>query len=394
MINQQLSILVLDDHPAQRMATLLQLATLGYRNTCEAANGAAALEQLDRLEALDIVVCDIRMSRMDGIEFLRRLATHRLRPAILICSAVEQSLRRSVLFLAGQLGLPILGDIGKPIPMPFFSKLLQRHAVRHVAPAAAPLAAAGSAAAAVTAADFSVCYQPQYALHTLDITGVDIRCCRPDPLLGLQSGCESLQLLSAEQRYGVIQKITEHGLRFISTLQRRDLPLNVAIPLADVQLQSGGLVAMIQGYLQRYHLSPASLSLVVAAADFMQASLGAMENLIRLRLQGCHLTLHVDPANLAALHRLHELPFDQIKLDASHISQDAESRIDIGAVIGCATPLGIQVLVEGIRNWQQNQQLLYLGCQVGMGEWFSPAMNEHAFSHWISPALKQRSSYH
>ncbi|WP_304359225.1 EAL domain-containing protein [Collimonas fungivorans] len=397
MIQQQ-SILVLDDHPAQRMATLLQLAALGYHDTCQAADGAAALEQLDRMEHLDIVICDIRMSHMDGIEFLRRLASHRLRPSILICSAVEESLRRSVLFLAAQLGLPVLGDIGKPIPVHFLSKLLQRHGCRPP-PAEPTLAAAPFAAldigSALPLAEFSACYQPQYALHSLDITGVEIQCVWQHPLRGRLPAAAFMPLLAADQRQALNRHIAEQGLHFVSALQRRDLTLNVSLPLADLQLRAASLPDAIQDCLERYRLSPASLSLEVQAADFAQAPLVAIENLIRLRLKGCHLTLQADATSLPALYRLHELPFDQIKLDARHIwpaEHPAAYRADTAAVMASAASLGIQVLATGIRNWQQNQVLLHMGCQVGTGEWYAQPMDEPAFLQWIYPALEQRSA--
>lgn len=393
MINQQQSILVLDDNPAQRMAMLLQLSMLGYHNTSEAADGAAALAQIDRLEQLDIVICDIRMSQMDGIEFLRRLAAHRLRPAILICSAVEESSRRSVLFLAAQSGLPVLGDIGKPIPAPLLGKLLQRQPAGTLPSAAEPEELDDALGGHIFLGDFNAYYRPQYALQTLDMTGFEIQCRWQHPLHGELSPSLFMPQLSADQRYTVNRHITEQGLRFVSTLQRRDLTLNISVPLADVQLQSAGLPDMVQDYLERYRLSPASLSLEVNAADFVRAPLVTIENLVRLRLTGCHLTLQADPINLPSLQRLHELPFDQIKLDARHIRPSGEQdsyQTDMSAAIASASSLGIQVNIDGVHNWQENQVLRHLGCQLGSGDWYAEAMNEQAFSQWIQPALHQR----
>lgn len=150
---------------------------------------------------------------------------------------------------------------------------------------------------------------------------------------------------------------------------------------------------MVQDYLERYRLSPASLSLEVNAADFAQAPLVTMENLVRLRLTGCHLTLQADPANLPSLQHLHELPFDQLKLDARHTrpgGDHEDCRAAMTAAIASASSLGIQVIIDGIHNWQENQVLLHLGCQLGSGDWYAAAMNEQAFAQWIQPALRQR----
>lgn len=68
---QERLILVVDDDP--EMATCLADALTGGRRRCEIATSGEAALAACRLRAFDVVVSDIRMSGMDGIELMTRL---------------------------------------------------------------------------------------------------------------------------------------------------------------------------------------------------------------------------------------------------------------------------------------------------------------------------------
>lgn len=65
------TVLVVDDSDTVRRMLRWVLTPLGVR-VLEAANGALALEALDR-EAVDLVIADLNMPVMDGIELIRHL---------------------------------------------------------------------------------------------------------------------------------------------------------------------------------------------------------------------------------------------------------------------------------------------------------------------------------
>ncbi len=65
-----MKLLVVDDEPGLRQSLRLILADEGHE-VAEAADGAGALARSAE-EAFDVILCDVRMGRMDGLEFLRR----------------------------------------------------------------------------------------------------------------------------------------------------------------------------------------------------------------------------------------------------------------------------------------------------------------------------------
>jgi len=85
------SVLVVDDEPFVRLsiASLRPWGDEGFEFRVEAANGAEALAVLASRPEIDIVLLDLTMPVMDGIEFLRRLPSEGLPPppAVVVLSA-------------------------------------------------------------------------------------------------------------------------------------------------------------------------------------------------------------------------------------------------------------------------------------------------------------------
>ena len=71
------NILIVDDSKSMRnvIKKILKISGLDLGEVLEAGNGQEALEQLKE-HWIDLVLSDVHMPVMDGIEFLRRLSTH------------------------------------------------------------------------------------------------------------------------------------------------------------------------------------------------------------------------------------------------------------------------------------------------------------------------------
>ncbi|MCU7917667.1 MAG: LytTR family DNA-binding domain-containing protein [Candidatus Thiodiazotropha sp. (ex Dulcina madagascariensis)] len=84
-------ILVVDDEALarQRLAALIEELGAPYRLAGEAASGDQALRQMKRLGA-DLVLMDIRMPGMDGLEAARQMAESEHPPAVIFTTAYEE----------------------------------------------------------------------------------------------------------------------------------------------------------------------------------------------------------------------------------------------------------------------------------------------------------------
>jgi two-component system sensor histidine kinase and response regulator WspE len=104
-------VLVVDDSPLTRELLVQLLESVGYL-VVQAGDGAEALDRLGR-EAVDIVVSDLEMPNVDGLELTRRLKSHatlRSLPVVIVTTRGSEADRRRGME-AGADGYVTKGDL-------------------------------------------------------------------------------------------------------------------------------------------------------------------------------------------------------------------------------------------------------------------------------------------
>ena len=81
------TILVVDDHPTARFLLRSVLQTLGH-TVLEAPDGRAALTELSRRPDTALLVTDLEMPGMGGLELLRALAERPELPKLVVSSCI------------------------------------------------------------------------------------------------------------------------------------------------------------------------------------------------------------------------------------------------------------------------------------------------------------------
>lgn len=82
-------IMIVDDAMFMRKVIRKNLEEEGYHNIIEASDGETAVELFDK-EALDLVLLDITMPGMSGLEVLEEIKSRRPEVKVIMCSAIGQ----------------------------------------------------------------------------------------------------------------------------------------------------------------------------------------------------------------------------------------------------------------------------------------------------------------
>ena len=115
-INRGIAILIVDDSRSMRRIVMRFLENNGFYNITEAPDGIEALEVV-RTTAVDLIVSDLNMPRMDGLEFLKILKndakTRHIPFIMLTVEAIQKTMNKAV-------SLGVDSYIVKPVSEPVF----------------------------------------------------------------------------------------------------------------------------------------------------------------------------------------------------------------------------------------------------------------------------------
>ena len=391
MPGSSLRILILEDDSFQRAVAVRMFRSLGCHEVFEAADGSQALALLQQVGTVDIAVCDLQMEGVDGLAFLRRAGQSGQIGAVLLSSALSADLRRAAQQVIALLGLQLLGDVGKPLPAKELQALLDKYrgsCIRATSPdAVVQPACEDEVRQALALQQLQAWYQPKFNLRSGEVCGVEVLCRWMHPSKGVLPPALFIPVL---ERCGLMDELLFAQLDQALSLQEQariqGYPLNMAFNLQTSQLANSQLTYTLKGILARHGTPGSRLTFELTENGLLQAPAASLENLVRLRMMGCRLSLDDFGAGFSSLQRLCQLPFNEIKLDGEfvrNLEHEPRCAAVIASTLALGNSLGMAVVVEGIETLDQLQRLLAMGCVEGQGYWFARPMSGQGLLHWL-----------
>jgi EAL domain-containing protein (putative c-di-GMP-specific phosphodiesterase class I) len=96
-----------------------------------------------------------------------------------------------------------------------------------------------------------------------------------------------------------------------------------------------------------------------------------------LRHHNCSLALDDFGAGYSSLARLKQLPFSELKIDRSYVSNCHVDRVNAGlceTIVELAKRFGLKTTAEGIETTHESHKLQAVGCNIGQGYLFAKPM--------------------
>jgi EAL domain-containing protein (putative c-di-GMP-specific phosphodiesterase class I)/ActR/RegA family two-component response regulator len=386
--------LVDDESFALRLLTH-QLSRLGFSDVTAFDDPAAALAALEANgSAADMVLLDLQMPGIDGIEFIRHLARLHFGGGLVLVSGENERILQTARRLAEAHRLHVRGALHKPVtPAALEAILGDLTAAPHTTPAFAPVTepapySAERIASGIDAGEFVNVYQPKVRLSDGEIVGVEtlVRWQHPDD--GLVS---PLRFIGTAEECGLIDRLTRTILS--NALQQGRLwrlegrQLHLAVNISMDSLSALDFPDFVAETARTAGIPPHLLVLEVTESRLMRNPLAVLDVLTRIRLK--HIGLSIDDFGTghSSLAQLRDIPFDELKIDRRFVHQahaDTASRTILEASLGIARQLGMRTVAEGVELAPDWALLRELGCDVAQGYFVARPMSPDAFGRWAA----------
>lgn len=171
-------VLVLDDDRFMLEFVSHLLRDLGVSEVLVAEDGKAGLFVMSaQVSAIDLLICDIEMPGMDGIEFLRNIADQYYNGKIVLFSGVNPDLLKATERLASVRGLNVIGTLAKPVTVGLLAAILDQLSIpvpRRANPARIrQIFTMEEIQQALAADQIELFYQPKIAVSSRRVTSVE-----------------------------------------------------------------------------------------------------------------------------------------------------------------------------------------------------------------------------
>lgn len=369
-----LRFMVVEDHGFQRWSIRQILEGLGVHAVFEAADGRTALELFRSLdEPIDIVISDLDMPGMDGMEFIRHLGVCGVPVSIILVSAMERAFIGSVGTMATAYGINLLGAIKKPI-----TALAFEAAIRLFVPATSNAKHLKAVGLSFTLEEivngfqrneFEPYFQPKVELATGAIKGAEALARWRHPVQGIVSPSAFIKPLEDNAQIDEIMwAMLEMAAVCCRTWRRAGLDATVSVNLSIKSLADVKLADRVTALVLAQDLDPQFMALEVTESAAATHLADALENLSRLRMKGFGLSIDDYGTGYSSMQQLSQIAFTELKIDQMFVRnalRQQSSRVILESSLEMARRLNIVAVAEGVETQQEWDLLLNLGGDLG-----------------------------
>ena len=374
MTCSDLQVMVVEDHGFQRRIAVRLLAELGVKRILEGADGLHALEILRQQPVPpDVVLVDLDMPAMDGIECISHIAHEHLARSVVVVSALDPALLNTVQTMARAYGLRVLGSVEKPLTRDKLETTLSRfddHAGEDPDDAVMDFSVQ-DLADALANGEIVPWFQPQVEFANGKVIGAEAlaRWERPDG-----SVVRPYQFVPIMEREGLINALTdcmlEQACRWKQRWDHGGTRIKISVNVSAVALADASAADRYQSILEGHDIRPEEMILEITESMVMSDAARGLGLLARLRLKGFGLSIDDFGTGYSSLAQLSQIPFTELKIDQGFVFDahaQPRKRAVVEASLGLARKLGLTTVAEGVESIEDWQMLAELGCDIAQG---------------------------
>jgi EAL domain-containing protein (putative c-di-GMP-specific phosphodiesterase class I)/FixJ family two-component response regulator len=389
-------ILVLDDEPFMLRLIAHVLDELGFEQVRTCVDGAEALQQVDAVDTSpDLILLDLNMPGMDGVEFVRRLVEHDFTGSLVLVSGEDERVLHMAEKLIQAHRIKVVGHLHKPFTLESIAAIMQACRSQELRQRAARgrLYSADDIGTAILAGQLVNFYQPKVDVATGVVVGVEtlVRWQHPEDGLVYPN-----QFIAIAEESGWIDELTRYvlrqAMRQCAQWRKAGIELRVAVNISMDNLSSVDFAGFVAREAEAAAVSPHDIVLELTESRLMLDQRAPLEGLTRLRMRRFGLAIDDFGTGHSSLAQLRDIPFDEMKIDRSFVHgawRDETAQAIYSASLNLGRQLGMTVVAEGVEDREDWALLQRTGCHHAQGYFIARPMPAADLPDWLAAWSKR-----
>jgi EAL domain-containing protein (putative c-di-GMP-specific phosphodiesterase class I) len=374
-------ILVFDDDAAVgrlvvRIAQMLGMEAVAVTDT------TAFLEHL-RNDPPQVVVLDLQLGDTDGVEQMRVLAEQHYAGALVLMSGYDARVLATARAVGQSLGLEVASVLEKPLRVADLEQVLER------------LRSAGRSLSVerlcegIANNELILELQPVVTRTPKTLKKLEALVRWNHPLTGRIP--PDMFMPIAESDTAAIDALTEWvvgaAVDAYQVLSKCNVNVTLAVNISTLNLHDLALPDRIEQRLRAGDMPAKHLCLEITETAAFKDPTRTMDILSRMRLKGMQLSIDDFGTGYSSLKMLRQMPFSEIKIDRSFVSDvttSRDSRAIVKSIIDLATNMDMGCVAEGVETEEIAELLEQLGVRDVQGYLIARPMQVQAVPAWLA----------
>jgi EAL domain-containing protein (putative c-di-GMP-specific phosphodiesterase class I)/ActR/RegA family two-component response regulator len=345
-----------------------------------------------------LILLDLVMPEMDGIEVLRLLGEKKCKARIVLMSGINIRVIETAKKLAQTLGLSVVGHLQKPFPLAKLKDVLGANLIPESPKAHKEIPLLDipdeDLFQAFERSEFVLYYQPQINIATGAVTGVEALSRWQHPELGLvfpDNFISRIEALDLMDRFCWIT--AERALQEVKQFIGPDgvLP-RLAINVSVSSLRDLKFPDIFMGLARKHDFPAERIVLEITESGLIEFSL-ALDVLTRLRMRNFQLSIDDFGTGYSMMKQLQNVPAIELKIDKMFVQNMDGNHSDlvmVEKIIEMGHELDMEVIAEGVETDDQYKLLCEKGCDGVQGYLFSRALPPQEMVQWLDAYRAQK----
>ena len=382
-----MNFLLIDDEAFVLKLLTRQLSNLGFDEVIALEQAFKALPLLESdPAAFDIILLDLQMPDMDGVEFVRHLVRIGYLGGLVLISGEGQRILHTVAKLAKAHKLRVLGALQKPIH-PEQLKHVIEHVPQSRVHSVSKTYSADELRNALKNNELTIHYQPQVDVHSGQFVGVESLVRWQHPTDGL---IYPDHFVGITEDHGLIDDLTAivltKSLEQARVWHQAKMGLKVAINVSMDNLKSLDFADYVVSEIKKSNIPLSSIVLEVTESRLMSNPLIPLDILSRLRLKDIELSIDDFGTGHSSLAQLRDIPFDELKIDRGFVQGAYDYpplRTIVKSSLVMAKHLGMTTVAEGVETKQDWDFIRSTSCGLAQGYFIAKPMSPDEILPWM-----------